>query len=618
MGAVSVLVAVAVCLGASDHITSAVSGVLRNDGRTAVDVQRALNETLALQAFTADGVCVTGNAPEVEALDRNTWDGETTADGVVGHALRVGGRGPAPLRVSVPLSSLPKTPSGGAQPWSGYARVAPGVFLKLDTTADARTGTLEFSCPAPGEYAVAAEPRDTAEAAAKGFIPSSPDPSPDPALKRDWRLYPVAPGKIAGAVPVVLIHGATNDRWAEFTHWAEHSPEAEAFRRDFSLWNFRHEMFGMDGAIGYDRDCPSYSESISAYLRRFLEQAETQGVEADGGRHTFPPGPFALLTHSSGSQKAQAFLVNNPDYAERVFVWVTLGPCHTGTPIATMEWDLHTLSRLGLGRANPLFAGFRWLLDRNYLTDKRQADMDSGWLNTDRAGGQGIPLRRFKTTESGGRRKERVLSPRDAARSDARGLAGFEEDTTFFPDPRSETWCGGADLVAPAFRGDRHTDRLIIHASYTDGKLRLFDLLRRSNDGVVDGRTVFMEGLALAICGRLMGLFDSASGGWPMGAYQLNDGFIPLQSQVLLDGRQAASVFETRTVLGRTQPDRPLRPNLDVIAEHTLAPPENIRIWKNWSHLETVTGRYNVRTGKSAYFTAVAADLSSALAKEVN
>lgn len=618
MGVVSVLVAVSACFGASDHITAAVSGVLSNDGRTAVDVQRALNETLALQAFTADGVCVTGTLPEVEALDRNVWDGETAAAGVVGHALRVGGRGPAPLRVSVPLSSLPKAPSVGAQSWSGYARAAPGVFLKLDTTADARTGTLEFSCPAPGEYAVAAESRETAEAAAKGFIPSSPDPVSDPALKKDWRLYPVAPEKITGAVPVVLIHGATNDRWAEFTHWAEHSPEAEAFRRDFSLWNFRHEMFGIDGAMGFDPDCPSYEESISAYLRRFLEQAETQGVEEDGVRYYFPPGPFALLTHSSGSQKAQAFLANNPDYAERVLVWVTLGPCHTGTPIATMEWNLHTLSRLGLGRANPLFALFRRLLDRNYLTDKRQADLDSGWLNTDSAGGQGIPLRRFKTTEPGGKRKKRVLSPRDAARSDARGLPGFEEDTTFLPDPPLETWCGGADLVIPSERGQLHTDRLIIHASYTDGRIRLFDLLRRSNDGVADGTTIFMEGLALAIGGRLMGLFDSAGSGWPMGAYQLNDGFIPLQSQVFLDGAQTAPVFETRTALGRTLPDTPLRPNLEVIASHTLAQPENIRIWKNWSHLETVTGRYTLRTRSSAYFTAVAADLSSALAKKVN
>ncbi|HOH52279.1 MAG TPA: hypothetical protein PLI98_16225 [Candidatus Hydrogenedentes bacterium] len=618
MGVVSVLVAVSACFGASDRVTAAVGGVLRNDGRTAVDVQRALNETLALQAFTADGVCVTGNAPEVESLNRDTWNGETAPGAVVGRALRVGGRGPGALKVSVSLSALPPTSAPGTGAWNGYARVAPGAFLKLDTTADARTGTLEFSCPAPGEYVVAAEPPESAPAAAKGLVPSSPDPVGDPALKKDWRLYPVAPEKITGAVPVVLIHGATNDRWAEFTHWAENSPEAATFRRDFSLWNFRHEMFGIDGAMGFDPDCPSYEDSISAHLRRFLEQAETQGVETDSGRHYFPPGRFALLTHSSGAQKAQAFLVNNPDYAERVFVWVTLSPCHTGTPIATMEWDLHTLSRLGLGRANPFFALFRRLLDRNYLTDKRQADLDSGWLNTDRAGGQGIPLRRFTTNEPGGGRKERVLSPRDAARSDARGLPGFEEDTTFVPDPPLETWCGGADLVIPSERGGLYTDRLIIHASYTDGKLRLFDLLRRSNDGVVKGKTVFLENLSLFVCGRFMALFDSVGGGWPMGAYQLNDGFIPMQSQVFLDGRQTAPVFETRTVLGRTLPDTPLRPNLDVIAAHTLAKPENIRIWRNWSHLETVTGRYNVRTGKSAYFTAVAADLSSALAKEVN
>ncbi|HQL94187.1 MAG TPA: hypothetical protein PL005_05885, partial [Candidatus Hydrogenedentes bacterium] len=174
MGVVSVLVAVSACFGASDRVTAAVGGVLRNDGRTAVDVQRALNETLALQAFTADGVCVTGNAPEVASLDRDTWSGETARGAVVGRALRVGGRGPGALKVSVPLSALPPTSAPGTGAWNGYARVAPGAFLKLDTTVDARTGFLEFSCPAPGHYAVAAEAPENAAEAAKGVVPSSP------------------------------------------------------------------------------------------------------------------------------------------------------------------------------------------------------------------------------------------------------------------------------------------------------------------------------------------------------------------------------------------------------------------------------------------------------------
>ena len=94
---------------------------------------------------------------------------------------------------------------------------------------------------------------------------------------------------------------------------------------------------------------------------------------------------------------------------------------------------------------------------------------------------------------------------------------------------------------------------------------------------------------------------------------RVGDGFVPLQSQLMLDGKEDQFIYETRDVLGWTVPRLPIRLNMDVINEHTLGDPDKIRIWPGWSHLDTVTGRYNKETGHSELFVQIGEDLMGVL-----
>ena len=49
------------------------------------------------------------------------------------------------------------------------------------------------------------------------------------------------------------------------------------------------------------------------------------------------------------------------------------------------------------------------------------------------------------------------------------------------------------------------------------------------------------------------------------------------------------------------------------IFEHTLALPERLRILKGWSHLDTITGRYCLESGRSELFPRVVEDLLSVM-----
>jgi hypothetical protein len=225
-----------------------------------------------------------------------------------------------------------------------------------------------------------------------------------------------------GPHPLVLVHGLGTDRWDEFRLWAAHSPEAEAFRAQYQVWNFFHELGGINTAVGFDPDCPAFEESIVAHLHRFMTAAEAEGVETDGIRHFFPNGPVAYMANSQGTLKIRAFLVNFPEYGARVSAIISLGGANTGSPWATPEWLRHTASRLGFLKPNLLellvAAGF----STNYFSTSAQTDLDSAWQNHDAAGGWGIPTRHFTTWTPAGGRERRVLSPRDALRDGARSL----------------------------------------------------------------------------------------------------------------------------------------------------------------------------------------------------
>ena len=118
---------------------------------------------------------------------------------------------------------------------------------------------------------------------------------------------------------------------------------------------------------------------------------------------------------------------------------------------------------------------------------------------------------------------------------------------------------------------------------------------------------------ALRLVQQVMSTVESAGASYPIGTYRVGDGFVPLQSQLLLDGTETERVYETQVIRGREIPVFPTRLREDLLRAHTLALPDRIRILKGWSHLDTITGRYRPESGQSALFPRVVDDLLSVL-----
>lgn len=436
--------------------------------------------------------------------------------------------------------------------------------------------------------------------------------STDPAAKKKWKFMRVAPDTVDGPVPLVLLHGLSTDFWGNFEEWAASSAEAAEFRKRFQLWKNLTPTEGINCAVGFSSQYPGFEESLGAYLKRFIDQARSEGVVAAGGRrYVFPDGPYCLLTHSQGGVTARAFLCNFPDEAERVVGVVTLSAPHMGSPGATPEWVRYTLASMGLARPAGLSQVVRGALAEfvvnGYLSTQRQSDMDMGWANYDARGGYGMPLRTFSIWRPGGVQRL-TLSPRDANRTNARTKPGFD-DRTFEPAHLLSTYCGGLDAITPNYRGGLYLDRFFLYGAYVEPDENLGQLVRQTLEAQQRGDANSYYHLALRATAALMGRVESNRMGPPAGAYLLNDGFVPLQSQLFLDGRESNQIYRTLERNAVEFPVRPIRPRRKLINKHTLANPDRLRILPGWNHYETVTGRYDPVTRHSDLFVQVAADL---------
>ena len=81
----------------------------------------------------------------------------------------------------------------------------------------------------------------------------------------------------------------------------------------------------------------------------------------------------------------------------------------------------------------------------------------------------------------------------------------------------------------------------------------------------------------------------------------------------VLAAGSADSLNKWMTDNGYRYPVIPYRLREDVIAEHTLVGPDRLRILRDWTHLDTSTGRYDPHTGHSELYSMVAADFVSVL-----
>lgn len=585
-------------------VERALENTLAGHGGSVAEAQRALSATLGWSAVSESGVIVAGDRPVVEDLPAARIHEEAGHPVPVLRYFRVGGRGPRPLEIHVPVPEDVKEAEV-------FRHAAPQLFLRVEEFTHQRR-TVSFKADFPGRFVVR-KPDEHSYIDAKSIFPEYPEPSAEPGAKQNWHFSRVEADTVTGPLPVVLVHGASTDRWAEFRHWCANSPEAGAFRREFQIWNFSTNIYGINAPIGFDPECPMFDESIAAYLDRFMRAAMTEGVLNEGVRHYFPDGPFCMVAHSAGGTKVQAFLKNFPEHAARLLAVISLGGTHTGTPGATGEWLRHTVSRLGICTPNWAELAADVLINAGYVSFASQSDLDLGWSNVDAASDEGLPCVSFKSWDRDSGRTRRVLSPRDANRSDARALPEFEDDGTFEPQHPMETYCGGMDLVLPQRRGECCTDRYFLHASYIIRGRGWLGLLFRAGDGIMPWATNLSESIALRFSNLMLGVVKSKNSDWPTGAYRLSDGFVPLQSQLMLDGHERGPIYRVNTFLGWRHPKRPIELDMDRIARHTLVNPDRIRIWPGWSHLETVTGRYNKKDGHSRLFCHVAKDLLSVL-----
>lgn len=450
----------------------------------------------------------------------------------------------------------------------------------------------------------------------KSFFDFTP-PSDSPSAKSNWKLVREAPGLVNGPIPIILIHGQTTDRWGNFIDWASNSPETEAvdFRDRFQLWNYLHSNSGVNAPIGYSSSYPAFSESIVAYLDRFIRSASSEGVVVDNVRYVFPPGPFGIIAHSQGGLVARAFLVNFPQYASRVFGVVTLSAPHMGTPWATPEWVRCTVNRVVEGHPWNLLSQvlqglFCQAVLTGYFSTGKQSDLDMGWLNYDHASGFGLPVMAFQAWEPGRGFVWLQLSPRDSTQTNARTLPGYS-DTTFEPQTPLSTYCGGLDAITPKTRGGMSLDKFFLYGGYIEPAPNWKRAVEKNRKALYNPNTAIAENAGLAITDALMGLVPTAGTDAPVGAYRVSDGFVPLQSQLMLDGKEGSLIYDTWSFWWWRFPTSPVRLKEALIRAHTLGEPDRLRIYPGYSHLDMVTGKYNAQTKHSDLFTSVARDLLS-------
>ena len=581
---------------------------LHGGAATVADVQYTYARLLGRLAQSPSGIVAVGKNVSLTELDPRSVQEETSSQAPIQYYFDVSGEGPQPLRIHVPVA----TQSGEMEV---YRRASPGLYVRLRQSPTRSQAGLSFEAQAPGQFVV--REVDEYSYAGANAIKACPEVvTQDPAAKAAWTLFRVEPEVITGPIPLILVSGAGTDRWADFIHWAAHSPEAQALRSEYQIWNFFHPSAGINAAVGFSTQYPGFEESIVAYLDRFIVSAMADGVETDGSLYRFPDGPYSILSHSHGGLAARAFMKNFPEQAERVLGVVTINAPHLGTPWATPDWIAHTLTNLGfsganwIGRIVEATAGQYYL--HCWLSVDRQSDVDMAWGNFDAAGGYGLPHEDFKVLRFPGGLVDMTVSPRDANQTGARTLPG-DDDDSFTPPQLLPNYCGGLEEIMPAERGDLHMDRFFLYASYMVPEESLIKQVLRSLNSTQDKWQMAFETIALSLANPLMNTVVTEGTDLPLGAYRLNDAASPLRSMLMLDGAEDDLLYETTEILGWRLPAWPLRPRMDLIEKHTLANPNRLRILRGWNHLETVTGRYDPTVGHSELFAMVAEDLISVL-----
>jgi hypothetical protein len=536
-------------------------------------------------------------------LDIGMLSEELGAEVTVERYFQIDGRGPRPLEVSIPL------PVNSAA--NVYRRIEEGLLVMANGVRR-EEGELQFIAGYPGEFVVCdgAPPETHLE---KGLF-GAPT-SREPAVKEEnWSLKRLHADVLTGPTPLITFHDFNNlHSSANFIHWAVNSPEAAEVRSQFQLWRCGLPSAGINAPIGYDANSPVFNESEVYWVNKMLDEATSEGVETDGVLHFFPEsGPIAVFAMSQGGLKIRAFMLHFPHYGERIYAVACMSSPHLGTPWATHEWTRYTASRIGTGKptALELIVELTILIDLNPVDTQFQRDM--AWLNLEAAVGGGIPYREFMSWSILQGEHMRVLSPRDSSETLAWYNPDFPGDTSIEPPGPLITYCGGMDLITPTNRGDLYMDRFFLYGAYLIENQGWSHHLSAAQSGLRDAGAYWIETSKFRLFNSIMQHIETNNTEWPLTSFRLNDGQVPLQSQLMLDGLEGPYIYKTEVEQGWRYPKEPLELDMDLVRAHTLADPDKIRVFPGLSHQDLIQGLYDKETAKSDIYTQVGEDILGA------
>ena len=166
-------------------------------------------------------------------LQRRRGDGRSRHDPRRGRAARSRGcfcvRSPSMGAARLPLRA--RVPIPGGIPVEVYRRTGASFWLRVDTTSDSDGKRVSLHRQRSRRLRCGLRPRPRPKARVR--CSRCPEPLSDqPEAKAQWRLARVEPELLAGAVPLVLVHGLESGNWGEFLHLGRAQCGGDGVSRD--------------------------------------------------------------------------------------------------------------------------------------------------------------------------------------------------------------------------------------------------------------------------------------------------------------------------------------------------------------------------------------------------
>ncbi len=349
--------------------------------------------------------------------------------------------------------------------------------------------------------------------------------------ERDWHLSPWSdPVGSSTRTPLVLVHGIHSEghdaeaRWDTLEAWIDAHPSAFGA---FDVYTWVHDS---TAAVGFDGDTGN-AEDLADFVYGTLLANDH-----------YPAGTRVLfVAHSRGGLVVRAFM-NHEHQGDDVLGLITLGTPHHGSPLAVPDWVAYAwIDRFGLDILS--LGCYDTIIDteptpglgRLHRFDPDElGSLNLAWDNADNALADST-ARLFPVTISNDGWMQTTPT-------DANQLSSSTDVTVFYGNPYKDM----SGTLAYLNQTEQYHAKIAAFAAYDVLLLNNIDLL-----AVCGGQaTAATTGLTPEHLGlSAVTVFQSQMSNTASGAavYHANDGFVPLQSALLLD-ISGGLPFSTRTL----------------------------------------------------------------------